>query len=227
MSADDRCSETRGLLAELALGIADGEERARVLEHVDDCADCRRELERHAAVADGLLTLAPEQEPPPGFELSVLNAIQPPAATRGWSILRPLAFVATVAAAVAITAAALLVNFREDRRLADSYRATLQQANGKYFRAVPLTDPAGRRRGVLFAYRGSPSWIMVTVAAPYPGSVEQAELIGRDGRIIPLGSFRLSKGAWGGSIPIDLRDVAAVHLLGGDGRPVLVAALGT
>jgi Putative zinc-finger len=224
MSADDRHRETMDLLAEVALGVADGEERARLLEHVDECADCRRELERHSAVADGLLTLAPEEEPPPGFELGVLNAIHPPVARRR-SILRPLAFVATVAAAVAITATALLVSSREDRRLADSYRATLQQANGKYFRAVPLADAAGRRAGVLFAYRGAPSWILVTVAPQHRGSVEQAELIGRDGRVLPLASFRLSDGAWGGSIPVDLREVAAVHLLGGDGRAILVAAL--
>jgi hypothetical protein len=225
MSVDERCSETRGLLAELALGVADGEERARLLQHVDECADCRRELEHHATIADRLLTLAPEEEPPPGFELQVLNAIQPTVARRR-SIFRPLAFVATVAAAVAITASALLVSFREDRRLADSYRATLQQANGKYFRAVPLTDAAGRRGGVLFAYRGAPSWIVVTVAPSHRGSVGRAELIARDGRVLPLASFRLSDGAWGGSIPVDLRDVAAVHLLRADGRAVLVAALG-
>jgi hypothetical protein len=225
MSGEERCNETRGLLAELALGIADGEERARVLEHVENCADCRRELERHAAISDGLLALAPEEEPPPGFELNVLKSIQPPVPKRR-SILRPLAFVATIGAAVAITAGAMLVEFREDRRLADSYRATLQQANGKYFRAVPLADAANRRGGVLFAYRGSPSWILVTVPPSYRGSVERAELVDRGGRRIPLSSFELDQGAWGGSIPLDLRNVAAVHLLGEDGRAVLVASLG-
>ena len=60
MTADDRCHEIRELAAELALGIADGEDRARVLEHVADCADCRREVESFSAVADELLVLAPE-----------------------------------------------------------------------------------------------------------------------------------------------------------------------
>ena len=36
MTADDRCYETRALAAELALGIADGEDRARVLDHLAD-----------------------------------------------------------------------------------------------------------------------------------------------------------------------------------------------
>jgi Putative zinc-finger len=224
MSDNERCEETRELIPELALGIADGEERARVLEHVEDCAACRRELERHSAVADGLLELAPEEEPPPGFELGVLRTIQPPAPRRR-PILRRLAFAGTAAAAAAITAVALLIGTREDRQLADHYRATLAQAYGKEFRAARLTDPAGRPGGVLFAYRGSPSWILVTVPPARRASVAGAELIHRNGAIIPLGSFRLEDGAWGGSIPIDLQDVAAVHLLGADGRWVLAAQL--
>jgi Putative zinc-finger len=223
MSADERCEETRELITELALGVADGAERARVLAHVANCPDCRRELARQSAIADELLVLAPEQEPPPGFELTVLGAIQPRAADRrGW-LVRRLAFVGALAAAVAITVGGMLVGFREDRRLADDYRAALAEANGKYFGATRLADAAGRPGGVIFAYQGSPSWIMVTVAPPHRAAVERAELVDRGGRRLPLASFRLTDGAWGGSIPIDLADLAAVHLIGEDGRSVLVA----
>jgi hypothetical protein len=224
MSSDGRCEQTREVLAELALGIADGEQRARALEHVADCSECRRELERQSALADGLLLLAPEQEPPPGFELRVLDSIQPSPARRR-SLLRPLIAVAAVAAAVAITAGAMLLGFRDDRRLADQYRATLAQANGEYFGAVRLADAAGRPGGVLFVSRGSPSWILLTVNPEHRASVERAELVDRSGRRIPLESFRLADGTWGGSIPRALQDVAAVHLTGADGRSVLVAQL--
>lgn len=223
MSADDRCDEARESLSELALGIADGEERARVLEHVEDCADCRRELERRSALADELLVLAPEQEPPTGFEVNVLRSIQPSAPRR--SILRPLAAVGAVAAAVAITVGAMLIGTRDDRRLADQYRTALEEANGRYFNAAQLTDAAGRRGGVLFTYRGTPSWILVTVSPGFGASVDRAELVDRSGRRISLASFRLADGAWGGTIPVDLQDVAAVHLVGKDGRSALVAEL--
>lgn len=223
MSADDRCDEARESLSELALGIADGEERARVLEHVEDCADCRRELERRSALADELLVLAPEQEPPTGFEVNVLRSIQPSAPRR--SILRPLAAVGAVAAAVAITVGAMLIGTRDDRRLADQYRTALEEANGRYFNAAQLTDAAGRRGGVLFTYRGTPSWILVTVSPGFGASVDRAELVDRSGRRISLASFRLADGAWGGTIPVDLQDVAAVHLVGEDGRSALVAEL--
>jgi hypothetical protein len=224
MSGDGRCEETRELISELALGIADGAERARMLEHVADCPDCRRELERQAAVADGLLTLAPQQEPPPGFEVNVLRAIHPPVARRPW-LIRRLAVGAAVAAAVAITAVGMQLSFRDDRRLADQYRGALAEANGTYFGAVRLTDAAGRRGGVLFVYRGSQSWMLVTVAPAYRASVDRAEAVDRNGRRIPLGSFRLEDGTWGGSIPIAYGELAAVHLVGEDGRSALVAEL--
>jgi hypothetical protein len=224
MNRDERCEETRALISELALGIADGQDRARVLEHVAECVDCRRELELQSELADSLLLLAPEQEPPLGFELSVLRSVQPAKPRRG-PLVRRFAFIGVVAAAVAITAGAMLLGFRDERRLADQYRATLAQANGTYFGAARFTDPAGRPGGVLFAYRGSPSWILVTVSPPYRTTVEQAELVDRNGRRIPLAAFQLANGAWGGSLPVDLGNVAAVQLVGEDGRSALVAEL--
>jgi hypothetical protein len=223
---DERCHETRELLPELALGIADGAERARALAHVDECADCRRELERQSAIADELLVLAPEEEPPPGFEVGVLQAIlPPPEPRRRFLLLRPLAVGAAVLAAVAVTAGAMELSFRDERRLADQYRATLEQANGQYFRATRLADAAGRPGGVLFVYRGAPSWVLVTVAPEHREAVVRAELVDRSGRRLALEAFRLTDGAWGGAIPVDLAEVAAVHLVGADGRSVLVATL--
>ena len=222
--SDDRCQGTREVLSELALGIADGAERAEALAHVADCAECRRELERQSAIADGLLTLTPEQEPPIGFELGVLRAIHPPPAPRRRFLWRPLAVAAALTAAVAVTAGGMLLGFGDDRRLADQYRAALAEANGTYFGASQLLDPAGRRGGVLYVYRGAPSWILVTVDPAYRDAVDEAELVDRSGRRIPLPAYELADGAWGGAIPVDLQDVAAVHLAGDDGRAVLVAS---
>jgi hypothetical protein len=227
MSADERCEETRKLITELALGVADGEERARALEHLEDCPDCRLELERQSQIADELLTLAPEEEPPPGFELTVLGAIEPPAPPpRRRLSLRPvLAGAAAAVVLAAIAAGATQLSYRDDVRLADQYRAALAEANGTYFGARQLTDAAGRRAGVLFVYRGEPSWILVTIDPSYRGSVERAELVDRAGRRVALEAFRPVGGSWGGAIPIDLQAVAALHLVGGDGRTELVATL--
>ena len=226
MTADDRCHEVRELAAELALGIADGEDRARVLEHLAGCPECRREVESFSALADELLTLAPAQEPPLGFELRVLRSFEPPRPKRRHTAWRLALVAATVLAAVGITAGAMLYGSRDERRLADHYRATLAQAQGSYFGAVRLHDGAGEPAGVVFAYRGSPSWITITVAAEHGSSVHGAELVDRNGDRVPLGSFRLVDGVWGGALPVGLESVAAVHLVGEEGRSLLIAELG-
>jgi hypothetical protein len=226
MTADDRCYETRALAAELALGIADGEDRARVLDHLADCADCRREVESFSAVADELLVLAPEHEPPVGFELRVLRALEPPRAKRGHAARRIALVAAAVLVAAGITAGAMLLGFRDERRLAAHYRATLAQAQGSYFGAVRLHDAAGEPTGVVFAYRGSPSWLTITVASEHRASVQGAELVDASGERFPLASFRLVEGVWGGPLPAGLESAVAVHLVGEDGRSLLIAELG-
>jgi hypothetical protein len=218
------CGDVRELTAELALGIADGEERARALEHAAGCPDCRRELEQLSSLADELLELAPEHEPPLGFELRVLEAFEPRVPRR--QRVRPaLAFAATLAVAVALTAGGVLFAARDDLRLAHHYRSTLTAAHGSYFGAVRLDDSDGDEGGVLFIYRGAPSWLMVTVHAGYRPSAKRVELVGRNGRVVPLPWPRLTIGSWGGALPIELDDVAAVRVADRDGRVLLTARM--
>lgn len=222
-----RCNGSRELLAELAIGIADGPEHSRALAHVAECTECQIELERQSAVADELLTLAAEEEPPLGFESRVLRAIQPePAPTRGRvPLLRWLVPAVAAAIAVALTAGAMFVGYRDERRVADHYRATLSQAHGEYFGAVRLEDAAGRPGGVVFRYRGTPSWLVISVA-PDRARIASADVVDARGRRIPLRSFRLVDGVWGGPVPVALGNVAAVELLRPDGRTELSAQLG-
>lgn len=223
MSSDGRCEETRALLPELALGIADGEDRSRVLEHTATCAECRRELESLSAVADELLELAPAQEPPAGFEVSVLGAL--PAGRRPRrSFRRPLAFAAVAVATAAVTAALMLQGFEGDRNLADHYRSVLAEAHGSYFAATRLRDAAGAEGGTVFLYEGAPSWLVITVRQPYVRSVVRAEIETRDGRRLPLSWFGLDEGTWGGAVPVDLDAISHVRLFGRDGRVLLDAS---
>ena len=220
MTADARCEEIQELTGEVALGIADGEDRARVLEHVVECQDCREELDELSILADELLVLAPEHEPPVGFELRTLRQLQPRRERRRWRMPAVALVAASLAAATA--AAGVLFLVRDDLRLAGDYRATLAEAHGTSFRAVSLRDTGGARAGTAFVYKGSPSWVLLTVD---PGSsrATRAELVLRDGRTLPLDAFTLSSGSWGGVLPVDAGAVAAIHLLDRTGRSVLVA----
>lgn len=70
-----RCGDIADALAEVATGAASGPDRARVLAHLADCPDCRRELEELTRIADEVLLVAPEHDPPAGFEGAVLARI--------------------------------------------------------------------------------------------------------------------------------------------------------
>jgi hypothetical protein len=227
-----RCEEIRNLAPEIALGIADGEERAEALRHLSTCADCRRAVEELSRVADDLLVLAPVQEPPAGFESRVVEAMGlqgAPARRRRprWLSLRWLApRLGPAVATAAVTAAALIAVYDDDRQTAERYRGILDQANGQYFRAQPLADESGARAGVAFGYEGSPSWLLITVDPAHREAVKSAELVTRNGRAVSLRSFELDpRGSWGGAIPVKLYRVASVRLLGDQPGEILQADL--
>ena len=65
------CAEVREAAAELVLGTLDGERRAATAAHLATCAACRSEVEDLTRVTDALWLVAPEAEPPAGFESRV------------------------------------------------------------------------------------------------------------------------------------------------------------
>jgi predicted anti-sigma-YlaC factor YlaD len=69
------CAEVRELAPELALGILSGGERAEVLLHVNGCSRCQAYVAELTEAADMIPQLAPEAEPPPGFEARVLRRL--------------------------------------------------------------------------------------------------------------------------------------------------------
>ncbi len=71
------CGESEAWGAEMALGLLSGPERATGLSHLAACPSCREQVDDLARVADRLLLLAPEAEPPAGFESRVLAAVAP------------------------------------------------------------------------------------------------------------------------------------------------------
>jgi hypothetical protein len=229
MNAEMGCEQVRELAPEVALGIAEGEERDAALRHLTGCAGCRQLVSELSSVGDELLLLAPAKEPPPGFESRVLARIdQPP--RRRW--LRPLAprwrLVAVAAAlvlAVALGGGSVFLATAGDRRLADGYQAVLRQGQGSFFAAAPLQGSQGRV-GTVFGYQGQPSWAMVTLRSPIPAERRfQVQVLTRDGRYLAAGEAVLggSHGAWGGQLPVDLSAVHELRLLGPDGRTAFTA----
>jgi hypothetical protein len=69
---DMTCAELSEAVAELALGVLTGRERALAVTHLDDCDACREDLRQLTATGERLLELLPPAEPPAGFETRVL-----------------------------------------------------------------------------------------------------------------------------------------------------------
>jgi hypothetical protein len=222
---DPRCEEMRELAPELALGIVEGEQRGRALEHLADCPDCRRRVEELAEVADGLLLLAPHREVPAGFESQVLRRVLPtPQPRRRRRLALVLAPAAAALAAVAITLAVV----SDDLDLASDYRQTLEEANGQGFYASPLQSEDGARAGTVFSYIGSPDWLQITVDPRHRAGLRAAELVMDDGQQVQLGWFHLDRsGSSGGGVPVDPHHISVLRLLPSQGGEPLVARFGS
>jgi hypothetical protein len=216
---DSRCEETRALAAELALGIVEGEERGRALQHLAECPECRLQVEELSEVADELLLLAPHREPPVGFESRVLAPLRPARKPRRWRWRVVLVPAATAVAAAAIALAIV----SPDLRLASHYQHTLDQANGKEFESYALR--AGDAHvGTVFTYEGSPSWVHIDVDPGHRTGLTSAELVTKDGGPLSLRWFHLdTRGGSGGSIPVDPNQVSVLRLSGPAGTEPLVA----
>jgi hypothetical protein len=175
MDESIRCADLADTLAEVATGAASGPDRAQLLRHLTGCEDCRRELDELTRVADEVLLIAPEHEPPAGFEGAVLaqltgSAAAPPAKRR---FARPLLYAAAASLVALGAAGAVWQATADDRNLAAAYRDTLDVADGRYFAAADLLKPSGGSAGTVFLYEGEPSWLFVVVRdAPAPGGYD-------------------------------------------------------
>jgi hypothetical protein len=221
------CAATWQTLPELALGIADGEERAVALDHLAGCADCRRELHELSAVTDDLIALAPEREPPAGFEARVLESLverQAPARPKRRRLKRLSVGFAMVASA-AVTAIALVLSYSDDRHLASQYRAALRGGHGQYFQSASLRTVAGKPAGTVFGYEGSPSWMFYVMDGRYRSGLYAEQIVTRTGRSIKLPPFRLVAGSWGIAMPVPLHDIALVRLVRQPNGQALEASL--
>jgi hypothetical protein len=115
----------------------------------------------------------------------------------------------------------------DDRRLAAQYRATLEAAHGSYFTAARLRDTAGVAGGLVYGYRGTTSWIYVGLYDSHRSERYRVELVLTSGRRVPLAGLRLdpATASGGQAIPVDLRNVTAVRVVGDRPGDELVARL--
>ena len=210
------CEEARELVPEMALGTIAGDDRARLIAHISSCASCRVLVEELSEVADSLLLLGPEHEPPGGFESAVLAGFKaaPPTSRR----MKLLMAAAAVLIALVAAGSVLWVT-ADERELAAHYEHALEEANGEYFGVKPLVTIQGSKVGNVFAYEGHPSWVFVVFAEDVDPATYTAELVTADERT-DLGAFTLGAGdrTWGTDVDAELKDVIALRFTSSEGE---------
>jgi hypothetical protein len=211
------CPDVRELAPELALGIVGGPERAEALDHVSECGACRSLLSELTEAVDALPPLAPEAEPPPGFEKRVLAAID----GRRRRSLRRFAAVAAVAAAAASILSIVGVRLVENTQ--EHPKSTARAAST--VRSTPMVGDTNINVGKLFVSDGRPSSMVLTVDYLPSNGTYTLELRSRSGHAQRLGSVRVDegRGSWHGVI--DVPRTGSVALVDSAGKVACEARL--
>jgi len=214
-----RCADVRENAAEVALGALPGDERARFLAHLAGCPACEALVAELSLAADSLLQLAPEIDPPAGFEGRVLDAITS-AAPAPVPLRRRRVWLAVAAAAAAV---ALLggTALGLSQRGADHYPAALGT-----LRSGSLVGPHNEKWGEAVVSQGQPSWVFVAMRWDVPDGSYRVELDRSDGLPLTLAGLQLASGQGSFGHVVDaVGDVTEVRVVDDAGRTICVANL--
>ncbi len=233
-----RCDDYQEGLAELALGVLTGRERAATLAHVDSCDHCAEELEQLSRTADAVVYVAPEEEPPMGFEVRLFNrmglaesASEPPAPRRRapflWGAPRGRWALAAAAAVVALVAG-LSIGWVTG----SSGNHPTQGVAGRHPSAAAVATAdlveRGRSVGRVVTYGGPTPWMVVTLADSSIDGRVSCAVVTTDGVVHKVGAFTASHGygAWDAPLPVAPRDVRTAEVVSSDGTVIATATLG-
>jgi hypothetical protein len=219
------CAAFASVAAELALGVLTGRERAEALAHLDRCETCRAEVRELTLTGEELLGLMPAIEPPPGFETRVMARIGAGEA-RGSRVSRTRRMLALAAVALA-AAGAGVGGWGLHAALAPAPPAS--SGAGTALSSAALVSASGQQAGRIFLYHGSPGWLYMSVEMPSANGTVVCQVVGSDGRVSTVGSFRLTDGygAWGSPVPANAGQLAGARLVSADGTVLATARFNT
>ena len=225
---DDRpitCDDFDASVAELALEILDARERDGLMAHASRCERCTTELQQMSAAADRLTLLAPEGEPPVGFEQRVMESL---AVRQQFRRRRSVRLWMSVAAAVVLFAVGLSVGLLVHRDSNSATRVT-QSAGGRQtsLRYADLVDSAGAEHGSVSLVAGREVVLTMSVAhldqGRYHCVVHLADGTTHDVASWPVGAE--GSGIWAVPIANTIGDVRAVSVVNDHGLTLATATL--
>jgi len=232
------CVDLGESLAELALGILPGNDRAVVLAHVQGCEHCQAELEKGTLTADGLLGLAPELEPPVGFEVELFRRLGISEARKGSKIAhlhigRLLDRISSrgrvvVSAAAVTIAVALGFGSWWVANPGTSVSAVPPYERGVASSTAALTSGT-RAVGTVSTFAGTPRWMLMTVHAGDVSGWVICQVTVSGGQQVTVGSFRLDHGygAWSARLPVSVPSIRSTQVKTSAGAAIGSATFAT
>jgi hypothetical protein len=192
-----------------------------VLSHVESCPRCAEELEQLSRVADAVVQVAPETEPPIGFEVRLFERMGVSDVRR--RRFRPSHWIPVSAAAAAV---ALALGLGLGLSSSPSPTATAQ---GHHTMSVSgnLVEN-GQPVGHVAAFGGSRPWMSITLDDSSARGTVSCVVVTDDGVTHHVGTFVAKRGYGAWSAPLVVNP-AAIHLaevVSPSGTVIATATLG-
>jgi hypothetical protein len=227
MSDDMRehgCAAFQNELCELALGVLTGRDRARVLAHVESCQRCAEELEHLSRAADAVVQVAPEVEPPMGFEVRLFERMGVADVRRRRRRVRPSRW-AVGAFAAAAAVAALAVGLSLGPSSAPSPTRSALSAHG--VTTANLVED-GSVVGRVATHAGAHPWMSMMLFDSSAHGTVNCIVETSDGVSHHVGTFvaKGGYGAWIAALRVNPQDIRSAEVVSPSGTVIATAALG-
>jgi hypothetical protein len=203
-----RCDQVREAAPELALGVLAGAERAEVLIHLGHCPSCQAYVAELTEAADAVPLVAPEWEPPAGYEDRVLARLD---VGRDRHRRRWFASMAVAAAAAAILSITIV-------RVVDAGSPpTVTSAPSNtpaVMQARMVSDVSGDPVG--WAYVSGGRAVALNVSYGLEGGDYDIQVRPTRGASVDIGdmTYEGARGSWAGTSPVEIAprsDIALVQ----------------
>lgn len=226
------CDAYANDLAELALGVLTGRERARALDHVETCPRCSDELEQLSRAADMIVQAAPDVEPPVGFEVRLFErmGVRPSAhRLRRLHRVRPSYWVPVVAAAAAAAVAlGLGLGFSSSPAPVAISTSTSTSSPSQPVVSAALVS-GGTTVGRVIAFGGDKPWMSMMLDDSGARGTVSCVVVTDDGVTHHVGTFvaREGYGAWAARLHhVDPAHIRTAEVVSPSGTVLATASLG-
>lgn len=214
MDAVVGCEQFDERAEDLALGFVEEPLRSRLLAHAGACPACRSLLDGLGSVVDRLLLVAPQEEPPAGFESRALARIGAPPVVNRERARVPLWAAAVAALVLGGFGFIAARRWVEPSPASGGPTAAIVAASGQEVGSVQLVaEPAPH--------------VLVAISKPRPGpGVRNCELQRPDGSWVTVGSWEiadLASGIWAVGVDADLLGATAMRVTTPEGSVVATA----